>query len=361
MARLKAQERMEFYPTCNGDINDALLDINATVPVRALDPSSGDGRTLKSIKEKFNTDEIYGVELDHNRVEETKAICGADKTLWADALLEARISPKSFNLIFLNPPYDNLSAYGHQRLELSFIERYSPVLCPGGIMILVVSESLLTYSKDTHNATKKLLFANFYILSAFRSNDPQFKQWILILKKKKNSKIPKEYDPFYMEEEDKFYWNWNFLDLKKQQDETFNYNYATDNFSMSIDANPDELKVFNSLRLKDEDILKASNANKNKIEQILTVLKPQDKFKTLLPLKKSHITLLLTTGGLNGHIKGTPFVINGQIDRCVLSNTETEIDEEGREKTTEIKLSKFTPKVSVMRIDTKEHQIIELN
>jgi hypothetical protein len=357
MARLRAQERMEFYPTVSGDINDALLDINATVPIRALDPSSGDGRTLKAIKEKFNTEEIYGIELDHNRVVETQIITGSQKTLWADALLEARISPKSFNLIFMNPPYDNLSAYGHQRLELSFIERYSPVLCPGGIMILIVSESLLTYSRDAHNATKKLLFANFYIMDAFKSNDPKFKQWILILKKKKNPKLPKEYDPFYLE--DKSYWNWDFIDLKKQQDETFNY--AADNFSMSIDANPDELKVFNSLRLSNEDILKASNANKKKIEQILTALKPQDKFKTLLPLKKSHITLLLTTGGLNGHIKGTPFVINGQIDRSVLSNTETEIDEEGREKTTEIKISKFTPKVSVMRIDTKDHPIIELN
>ncbi len=357
MARLKAQERMEFYPTCNGDINDALLDLTTTVPVRALDPSSGDGRTLKSIKEKFNTEEIYGIELDHNRVEQTKAICEADKTLWADALIEARISPKSFNLIFMNPPYDNLSAYGHQRLELSFMERYSPVLCPGGIMILIVSESLLKYSRDTHNATKKLLFTNFYILDAFKSNDyEKFKQWILILKKKKNPKLPKEYDPLYLE--DKFYWNWDFLDLKKEQEETFNY--AADNFSLCIDTNPEELKVFNSLRLSNEDILKVSNANKKKIEQILTALKPQDKFKTLLPLKKSHITLLLTTGGLNGHIKGTPFVINGQIDRSVILNTETEIDEEGKEKTMEIKLSKFTPKVFVMRIDTKEHQTIEL-
>jgi len=359
MARLKAQEKMEFYPTCNGDIEDALLDLQAIVPVRALDPSSGDGRTLKAIKEKFNTNEIYGIELDHNRVEETKAVCGADKTLWADALIETRISPRSFNLIFMNPPYDNLSAYGHKRLELSFIERYAPVLSPDGIMILIVSETLLTGSKDTHMETKKMLFSNFYILETFRSNDGTFKQWVLILKKKKNPKLPKEYEPFGLDSmAGKFYWEWNFLDLKKQQ-ETFNY--PADKLNISIDVEPEELKVFNSLRLSEEDILKASSANKDRIEQILMALKPQDKFKTLLPLKKSHITLLLTTGGLNGHIKGTPFVINGQVDRSVVSNTETEIDDEGKTKKTEIKISKFTPKVSVMRIDRTQREIVELN
>jgi len=354
MARLHAQSKMEYYPTCNGDINDALVDISATVPIRALDPSSGDGRTLKIIREKFNTDEIYGIELDHNRVEETKAICGADKTLWADALIETRISPRSFNLIFMNPPYDSIAGYGQRRLELAFLERYTPILSPGGIMVLIVSSSMLTHNRDTHDAFKKIVFTNFYIVALYKSNDETFNQYILILKKKKNPKLPKEYNPFYL---DKSYYNWNYSDVKKQQDETFNY--PADNLNMSIDAIPDELKTFNSFRLSTDDLLKASNANKGRIEQILTVLKPQDKFKTLLPLKKSHITLMLTTGGLNGHIKGTPFVINGQIDRSVMSNTETEIDDEGKEKRIETKISKFTPKVSVMRIDTKE--VRELN
>ena len=356
MARLRAQEKMEFYPTVMDDIENALSSITATVQVRALDPSAGDGRTLKALKEKFKAD-VYGVELDHNRVEQTADVCGPKKALWADALLEARISPRAFNLIFLNPPYDNISAYGHQRLELSFIEKYSPVLCPGGFMILVVSESLLNYSRETNESVKKSIFTDFYILDAFKSVDDTFNQWILILKKKKNPRLPQEYSNKI---EEKSYWNWDYQDMKNLQDESFNYK---ENYKMpySLDAEPDELKVFSSYRLSKEDILKASAANKRKIDQILTVLKPQDKFKTLLPLKKSHITLLLTTGGLNGRIEGTPFVINGQIDRSVLSNTETEIGEDGEEKTTEIKISKFTPKVSIMRLDTPEHPIIELN
>ena len=360
MARSYAKEKMEFYPTCNGDINDALLDINTTVPVRALDPSSGDGRTLKAIKEKFNTEEIYGVELDHNRVEQTKAICGADKTLWADALLEARISPKSFNLIFLNPPYDNLDGYGSvKRLEMNFLNKYTPMLCANGIMILVVSEALLSYSKELSYTTQTKLFSDFYILDVFKSNDyEKFKQWVLILRKKKTARLPKEY-VFAGDYFDKGYWQVSFADLKQMQDDLFEY--PEENIQLSLDAEPEELKIFKSLRLTDEDILKASLQSKKKILQILTVLNPQNKFKTLLPLKKSHITLLLTTGGLNGRIEGTPFIINGQIDRSVLSNSETEIDENGKEKTTETKISKFTPKVSVMRIDTKEHEIINLN
>ncbi|MHB1664937.1 MAG: DUF6094 domain-containing protein [bacterium] len=360
MARNYAKAKMEFYPTVNGDINDALLNIRATVPIRALDPSSGDGRTLKSIKEKFNTDEIYGVELDHNRVEETKAICGSKKTIWADALIEARISFKSFNLIFMNPPYDNLDGYGSvKRLEMNFLNKYTPILCANGIMILVVSEALLTNSKELSYITQTKLFSDFYILDVFPSNDyEKFKQWVLILRKKKTGKLPKEYI-FSADYFDKNFWDINFLDLKQQQDSTFGY--PEESLTMSIDVNPEELKMFKSLRLTDEDILKASLQGKKKINQILTVLNPQDKFKTLLPLKKSHITLLLTTGGLNGRIEGTPFIINGQIDRSVLSNSETEIDENGKEKTTETKISKFTPKVSVMRIDTPEHEIINLN
>ncbi|MHB1681071.1 MAG: DUF6094 domain-containing protein [bacterium] len=360
MARNHAKAKMEFYPTCNGDINDALFEIKATVPVRALDPSSGDGRTLKAIKEKFDTDEIYGVELDHNRVEETKAICGSKKTIWADALIEARISFKSFNLIFMNPPYDNLDGYGSvKRLEMNFLNKYTPILCANGIMILVVSEALLTNNKELSYTTQTTLLSNFYILDVFKSNDyEKFKQWVLILRKKKTGKLPKEY-VFAGDYFDKGYWTVNFADLKQMQNELFEY--PEENLKLSLDAEPEELKIFKSLRLTDEDILKASSQGKKRINQILTVLKPQDKFRTLLPLKKSHITLLLTTGGLNGHIKGTPFVINGQIDRSVLSNTETEIDDEGKEKTTETKISKFTPKVSIMRIDTPEHEIINLN
>jgi len=360
MARNHAKAKMEFYPTCNGDINDALLDIKATVPVRALDPSAGDGRTLKAIKEKFNTEEIYGVELEQDRVKETQKITGKGKTLWADALIESRIKHGGFNLIFMNPPYDYLDGYGHKRLETAFLERYTPVLCAGGIMVLVVAEALLKNSSSLHATTKEFLFKNFYIQGVQKSNDDTFSQWILILKKKKNPKLPKEYDAEYFDKVHGLsYFETDYSHLKEQQDSAFGY--SEENLKMSIDVNPAELSVFYSERLSEEDIVKASGTGRKRIEQILTVLKPQNTFKTLLPMKKSHIALMLTTGGLNGRIEGTPLIVNGQIDRTVVKSSEEEEDEDGNKKTTERSLSKFTPKVSIMRIDTPEHEIIELH
>ena len=143
MARLGSQAKAGFYPTpesVRGQLKQ-LLDIEDGA--RILDPSCGNGNTLAALTE--GTDSLtYGIELDHDRA--TEARQRIDHLLWGDALVEMRISPGTFGLHYLNPPYDySLEPEAQaQRLEALFLRRFQETLHKDGWLVLVVPYTVLT-------------------------------------------------------------------------------------------------------------------------------------------------------------------------------------------------------------------------
>ena len=364
MSRINAQAKMEFYPTPEIEISKALSKIDYKVPVRILDPCSGDGRTLKIFKETLNA-ETYGVELDASRRKQSSEF---GNVLEADALTEVRISAGSFNVIFNNPPYDEGNAYGSRRMETAFIERYEPTLCKGGIMFLVVPESILCNFKKDNEDTKKTILTKFAVLDAYKLEaDQTYKQWMLILRKL-NQHHPLaviKNDGLEIIGEDGYpvyYGNEKYSDLIEIS-KRLNPNVDHGDFSLAVE--PYSMNSFKSFRITEEQYKTASAFNNKTITRILDKLKPQERVNTLLPLRKSHVALLLTTGALNGLIKGTPLVINGKIERTVLEyeDMETKKDKNGVEREISVSKSvnKFIAKVSVMDISGQEPKIIELN
>jgi hypothetical protein len=85
----------------------------------------------------------YGIELDHDRA--TEARQRIHHLLWGDALVEMRISPGAFGLVYLNPPYDySLEPDARaQRLEALFLARFKDVLQKDGWLVLVVPYTVL--------------------------------------------------------------------------------------------------------------------------------------------------------------------------------------------------------------------------
>ncbi len=355
MARLQAQARMEFYPTPEEEIIKAINKINCSAPVRMLDPCCGDGRTLKIFKEKLTAD-TYGIELDFDRAKQSKEY---GNVLEADSLIEARVTPGAFNVVFNNPPYDEGNDYDSKRLENAFTEEYASSLCKGGLMLLVVPESILNLYHSLNRETKQAILSSFAVLSAYPLEaDKSFKQWMLILRK-----LGRKHPLSVLDDDsDKDYYEESYADLieiSKRLNPTINH----EDFNLS--ATPNNLTVFKSFRISREQYETASKQNDKTITRILDKLKPQDRVSSLLPLRKSHVALLLTTGALNGRIKGTPLIINGKIERAVINFEDTEIKEDKngqpREMTVSKSINKFVAKVSVMRIDGNEPKIIELN
>ena len=188
MARLASQAKMEYYPTPEKEIEKAIAEIQIagiSVPVRALDPCSGDGRALRIIEDKLKA-EIYGIELDTARSMQTARVTGKENCLSeTDALMDARITAQAFNLIFNNPPYDWERGYGDRRLELTFIERYASPLVENGIMILVIPKALFESPYRAEDLLKVIL-KNYAILNREEmTEDTQFGQWIITLRKAK--------------------------------------------------------------------------------------------------------------------------------------------------------------------------------
>jgi len=144
MARLGSQAKAGYYPTPESISSQLkqLLDIEEGA--RLLDPCCGNGVTLVTLAEGTGTT-TYGIELDHERA--TEARTRIDHLFWGDALVEMRISPAAFGLLYLNPPYDYSLAPDSkaERLEVLFLRRFQETLQKDGWLVLVIPYTVLAH------------------------------------------------------------------------------------------------------------------------------------------------------------------------------------------------------------------------
>jgi len=135
----------------------------------ALDPCCGEGNALASLI--IGTDSItYGVELDHQRAEESKSRlhnvlrCGIEET---------RIQRRSCSMLLLNPPYDELTMEEEshaktERLERAFLRMTVPHLISGGVLVYIIPQNRLDKS------IARLLASRFEEINVFRFPDPEY-------------------------------------------------------------------------------------------------------------------------------------------------------------------------------------------
>lgn len=138
-------------------------------PFCALDPCCGEGDALAGLVE--GTAAItYGVELDHQRAEESKrrlhhvVRCGIEET---------RIQHHSCSLLLLNPPYDELTLEEEadaktERQERAFLRMTVPYLIPGGVLVYIIPQNRLD------KAIARLLASRFERIHVFRFPDPEY-------------------------------------------------------------------------------------------------------------------------------------------------------------------------------------------
>ena len=155
--------------TCKSGGTDQELSFFSVIAILCLDPCCGEGDALAGLV--AGTSAItYGVELDHQRAEESKSRlhhvlrCGIEET---------RIQHRSCSLLLLNPPYDELTLEEEanaktERQERAFLRMTVPYLIPGGVLVYIIPQNRLD------KAIARLLASRFEHIHVLRFPDPEY-------------------------------------------------------------------------------------------------------------------------------------------------------------------------------------------
>ena len=136
--------------------------------VNLLDPCCGEGLALTQFAAGSKT-ATYGVEIDDLRAAEAQNRLGR---VAFGSFFHSVISPRSFQCLFLNPPYLTApSEYGRRRLEKSFLADSLRLLADGGLLIYIIPH---------HRATPdicRILCEYFDRLSVYRFTGKEYERF----------------------------------------------------------------------------------------------------------------------------------------------------------------------------------------
>src|SRR5262249_19523553 len=109
-----------------------------------LDPCCGKGAALKQLADALGCPPagVYGVELHAGRGQEAEQLLAGCRVLTRTDFMATAISPFSFSLAWVNPPFDD-ELGGGGRVERQFLQRATELLKPGGILCLVAPENVV--------------------------------------------------------------------------------------------------------------------------------------------------------------------------------------------------------------------------
>jgi len=136
--------------------------------VRLLDPCCGPGDALRHLADSINrhvTVETYGVELHAERAQEAAA--QLDHALSSD-LFRCSIANRTFNLLWLNPPYD--WDREDKRVEQAFLTQCSRYLEPDGVLVYIIPRAQIATSA-------RFLTTNYRRVRAWAFPEPEAEQF----------------------------------------------------------------------------------------------------------------------------------------------------------------------------------------
>jgi SAM-dependent methyltransferase len=253
-----------------------------------LDPCCGTGEALQRFQVR-NPDIItYGVELDTYR-----AIEARDKLRFAvqGSIFDARINPLgSMGLLYLNPPYDWDEG---ERLEMKFLKHAHKWLCTDGILVFLVPE--LVFLCEKHRNWIGQHFYDTRIVRVTRTDYPTFKQVALFAKKRKERR-----------------------EMGAVGSPPYPYIEDGEASPYVIPSTNGPLVFQGTDTVTDEEV---AGHWPNLVREIEIICPPGDtttQLSPLLPLRRGHLTSLLTAGILDGRVDTAdgPMILKGFSDRA---------------------------------------------
>jgi len=164
MTRLGSTAKAGFFPTPER-VTEWIARCVSPSPVggKLLDPCCGEGLAAQFVANVWNL-EAYGIEIDADRALEASS--RLHRVLHLD-YASARAPHHSFQVLFLNPPYDYAEGEG-KRTEYQFLRETTKWLQPGGLLVYLVPQ----YRVDARMAG--FLATAYESLRAYRFPDPEY-------------------------------------------------------------------------------------------------------------------------------------------------------------------------------------------
>ncbi|EPM7315814.1 DUF6094 domain-containing protein [Pseudomonas aeruginosa] len=175
--------RNGYFPTDEPTLERALSAL-APPPgsMSILDPCAGEGVAIAEAAHALGREQVkaFAVEYDAERAAHARRL--VDRCIHGD-LMDTLISRQTFGLLWLNPPYGDLSkdvngnigyqGQGRARLEKLFYQRALPLLQYGGVLVFIVP----SYVLDAELVG--WLTRHFADLRIYRAVETQFKQVVI--------------------------------------------------------------------------------------------------------------------------------------------------------------------------------------
>jgi hypothetical protein len=172
-----------YFPTDEPTLERVLSALApATGSMCILDPCAGEGVAIAEAAHALGRGQVqaFAVEYDAERSRHARSL--VDRCIHGD-LMDTIISRQSFGLLWLNPPYGDLSrdadgnigyqGEGRPRLEKLFYQRTLPLLQYGGVLVFIVP----SYTVDAELVG--WLTRHFADLRVYRAVETKFKQVVI--------------------------------------------------------------------------------------------------------------------------------------------------------------------------------------
>jgi hypothetical protein len=176
-----------YFPTDEPTLERAL---NALMPSNGpmciLDPCAGEGVAIAEAAHALGSERVtsYAVEYDAERANHARQL--VDHCIHGD-LMDTMITRQSFGLLWLNPPYGDLSKDAHgnmgydgkgrARLEKLFYQKTLPLLQYNGLLVFIIPSHVLDQE------LVGWLTRHFTDLSIYRAVESKFKQVVIFGRK----------------------------------------------------------------------------------------------------------------------------------------------------------------------------------
>jgi hypothetical protein len=172
-----------YYPTDEATLERVLAALApGDGPMCIIDPCAGEGVAVAEVAHALGREQtqVFAVEYDGERAHHARGLI--DHCIHGD-LMDTLISRQSFGLLWLNPPYGDLSkdangnigydGKGRARLEKLFYQRTLPLLQYGGVLVFIVPHYVLDAE------LVGWLTRHYSDLRVYRAVETQFKQVVV--------------------------------------------------------------------------------------------------------------------------------------------------------------------------------------
>lgn len=317
--RLEGQAKAGFYPTppeVARLIGSCLVSDGRP---HLLDPCCGFGTALGEVNltmQSRGRAVTHGVELESDRATEAEGVL--DMVLRGDSL-KARVRG-SYNLLYLNPPYDQADG---RRLELTFLWHWQRALQPNGVLVYVVPERYL-------NEYEATLTAQFQNIASYRFPTEYydaFKQVVVFGVKRPHTAAP-----------------------GRLPDIAGELTLGCCRYVVYESKSTPQLYLTG----QEPEALVAEARAKGCWGRAWDLLATPDPhaFRPLLPLRKGHLALMMASGLLNNCViegNGRRLLVRGRVRKDVL-----EYDEEDDRGTKHVERDVIKTEVTALDLDTGE-------